>query len=89
MALTAVCSKVVILLLIQRLLLLPLCVGIYVRSLLCDLVLGVFSSFAIILLRKRELVALLTLCSCFCVDAQELEVWSLIHLYSEKHLKDI
>ena len=33
--------------------------GFCVWSLLCNVVLGVFSKFAIILLRKRELVALL------------------------------
>ena len=37
----------------------PIDVGVCIWSLFCCVVLGVLSSFAIILLRKRELVALL------------------------------
>ena len=57
---TAVGSKaVVMLLLIHCLLLLPLCVGFLclVISVFCYAVLSVPSSFAIILLRKREVAA--------------------------------
>ena len=63
MALVAVRSKAaVLLLLIHCLVLLQL-----FWSLLCYAVLSVFSSFAIILMRKRELVALLKLSSCCLV----------------------
>ena len=63
MILAAVPSKAVILLLfIQCLLLLPLFVGVIsVSSLLCFAVFCVLSSFAIISMGKRELVALLLL----------------------------
>ena len=61
MASAAVCSKVVVLLLIHCLLLLPLSVGLSVWSLFRYTVLSVLSSFEIISPRKRELVALLYL----------------------------
>ena len=41
-------------------------------SLFCNTVLSVNSNFAIISLRKRELVALLKLCSCCCVTVSVL-----------------
>ena len=56
---------VIILLLIDCLLFLPLCAG----ALYCHVVLNFLSSFAIILLRKRELVVLLWLFYCCRVDA--------------------
>ena len=65
-------KAVVLLLLIHRLFLLPM---FCVVSMFLNAVLGVLSSFAIISLRKRELVALLKLCSCshvavvFCVSS--------------------
>ena len=53
-------SKVVILLLLIHFCwCLQLCVGVYVGSLFCNIVLSILSSFEIIFLRKRELVALL------------------------------
>ena len=48
---------------INYLLLLPFLVGFSIRSLFCFAVLCVVSIFAIISLGKRELVALLLLCS--------------------------
>ena len=71
----AVRSKAMILLLmIHCLLLLPLCRGFMFKckSFVLDpcFVLSVFTSFAITLLRKRELVALLKLCSYFHVVTQ-------------------
>ena len=52
-------NEVIQLLLIHCLLLPPLCVGFYVGSLFCGEVIGFISILAIILLRKRDLVALL------------------------------
>ena len=71
----AVRSKAMILLLmIHCLLLLPLCRGFMFecKGFMLDprFVLSVFTSSAIILLRKRELVALLELCSNFHVVTQ-------------------
>ena len=60
MAKDAVCSKVVVLLLlIHDLLSLSLFVGVLCLGLFCYVVLSVLSSFAIILIGKRVLVALL------------------------------
>ena len=50
--------------LIHCLMLLMMFVDLCVWSLFCNAVLGVLSSFVIILVRKRELVALLLLGSC-------------------------
>ena len=53
-------SKVVIrLLLIHFCWCLQLCMGVYVRSLFCNIVLSILSSFKFILMRKGELAALL------------------------------
>ena len=63
----AVCSKVVVLLLlIYCLMYFPLFVGVLCLSLFCHTLLCVHLSFAIILKRKRKLVALLLL-SCRCI----------------------
>ena len=62
-AYAAIRSKaVVLLLLICYLVCFPLVVGVLCLSLFCYALLCVFNSFAIILSRKRELVALLLLC---------------------------
>ena len=62
MACAAVRSKaVVLLLLIYCLMCFPLVVGVLCLSLFCCALLWVFSSFAIILKRKRELAAMLLL----------------------------
>ena len=62
MAKAAVRSKVVVLLMLNRCLVcFPLIVGVLCLSLFCCVLLCVLSSFAIILERKRELVALLLL----------------------------
>ena len=45
--------------LIHCLMLVPMFVDLCVWSLFCNSVLGIFSSFVIILVRKRELIALL------------------------------
>ena len=60
---------VVLLFLIDCLLLPSSFVGLCVWPLFCCVVLSVLSSFAIISLRKRELVALPSLCSCYHVAA--------------------
>ena len=70
-AFAAVRSTVVVLLLLVHCLLLPILFAFFcVWSLFCYAVLSVFSSFAIIFLRKRELVDLLKLIvflmSCDC-----------------------
>ena len=63
-AYAAVRSKAVILvLLINCLMYFPLFVGVLCLSLICYTLLCVLSIFAIILKRKRELVALLLLCN--------------------------
>ena len=71
---TAACPKKVILLLllIPCLIMLSLSVDFCVWSFFCYAVLSVLSSFAIITLRKRELVALLALCSCCLMAASAL-----------------
>ena len=59
-----------ILLLLPYFVVAPIWCGSYIGSLFCGLFLCVLSSFVIILLRKRELVALLKLCCgylCFCL----------------------
>ena len=61
MASVAVPSKTVVLLLIYYLMYFPLFVGVLCLSLFCYALLCVHSSFAIILKRKRKLVALLIL----------------------------
>ena len=63
MALATVRSTALVILFINHLLLLPLLVWFSIRSLFCFAVLCVVSIFAIISLGKRELVALLLLCS--------------------------
>ena len=63
MASVAVRSKAVILLLFTLIVVAPILWRFDIRSLFCFAVLSVVSSFAIISLRKRELVALLLLCS--------------------------
>ena len=65
MASAAVSSKVVVLLFFFMDCYRPqLCMGIYVLVLACFAVLCIFSSFAIISLqKKRELIALLLICS--------------------------
>ena len=62
-SMTNLFMAVVLMLFIHCLLLLPLFCGFCVRFLFCFAVLCVLSSFAIISLGKRELVALLLLCS--------------------------
>ena len=57
----------VILLFIHSSLMLPSYVVFCVWSLFCNIVVIILTSFAIIVLRKRELVTLLYLCSCCCV----------------------
>ena len=57
----------VFLLLYHCVLVLPFCVKFFGGSLFCNLMLSVLSCFAIIVLKKKELVALLKWCCCFQV----------------------
>ena len=69
MAYAAVCSMaMVLLLLIYCLMYLLLFVGVLRLSLFCYALLCVHSSFAIVLKRKKKLIALLLL-SCICIVA--------------------
>ena len=61
----------------------PIVLVFCVRSLFCYAVLGVLSSFAIIPLRKRELIALL-LCHCF-LDV----MWLLVFCLSSSLCRDL
>ena len=70
-ALAAVCSKVVVLLLlIYCLMYFPLFVGVLCLPLFCYALLCIHPSFAIILKRKRKLVALLLLSNRCIMGAQ-------------------
>ena len=84
MASAALCFKVVVLLLLIYCLLLLLK---FTGSLFCKAVLTVLSNFTINLRRKRELVALLDLCSgcrvaithwCFFLVVPWVDLWSVI-----------